>query len=166
MSLNVGFGLEAEVLHPVFSERSRRLSVRRRISLTARLWPVSDGLVQAVAIHRSVKPPSAPPSPKRHPPRCRDIERCSQALYDRVAVELLLGSSSCDQSVIAAELFAPRPRPSADQLVATIDRISLKEGRGAVRIGRTPEKPKWAMSRDILSQHSTTCWDELIGVRG
>lgn len=50
--------------------------------------------------------------------------------------------------------------------MAAIDRINLKEGRGAVRIGRMPEKPKWAMRREMLSQRYTTHWDELIGVRG
>ncbi|WP_043307929.1 translesion error-prone DNA polymerase V subunit UmuC [Pseudomonas sp. ML96] len=67
---------------------------------------------------------------------------------------------------LTPDLFAPKPRPGADQLMAAIDQINLKEGRGAIRIGRIPEKPKWAMRRNMLSQRYTTHWDELIGVRG
>lgn len=44
--------------------------------------------------------------------------------------------------------------------------INQREGRGSVRIGRVPKKPKWAMRREMLSQHFTTRWDEVIGVRG
>jgi DNA polymerase V len=67
---------------------------------------------------------------------------------------------------ITPDLFAPNPRPGADQLMAAIDQINQKEGRGTVRTGRIPKKPKWDMRRDMLSQRYTTCWDELIGVRG
>lgn len=67
---------------------------------------------------------------------------------------------------LTPDLFAPKPRPGADQLMAAIDRINLKEGRGSIRIGRIPEKTKWAMRRDMLSPRYTTQWDELIGVRG
>ncbi|WP_437179084.1 DUF4113 domain-containing protein [Pseudomonas aeruginosa] len=53
--------------------------------------------------------------------------------------------------------------------LAPLNRIDLagviqEEGRGTVRIGRIPKKPKWAMRREMLSQRYTTCWDELVGV--
>ncbi|MDD1009668.1 DUF4113 domain-containing protein [Pseudomonas shahriarae] len=50
--------------------------------------------------------------------------------------------------------------------MAAVDRINLKEGRGAIRIGRIPEKPKWAVRRAMLSLRYTICWHERIGVRG
>ncbi len=46
---------------------------------------------------------------------------------------------------------------------------AVKEGidrRGTVRIGRVPATPAWAMRREMLSQRFTTCWEEVIGVRG
>lgn len=64
------------------------------------------------------------------------------------------------------DLFAPKPRPGAEQLMKVVDRINQREGRGTVRIGRVPMKPVWAMRREMLSQRYTTRWDELIGVRG
>ncbi|QXZ17215.1 DUF4113 domain-containing protein [Pseudomonas sp. AO-1] len=67
---------------------------------------------------------------------------------------------------LTPNLFAPNPRPCAYQLMAAVDRINLKEGRGAIRIGRIPEKPKWAVRRAMLSLRYTICWHERIGVRG
>jgi DNA polymerase V len=67
---------------------------------------------------------------------------------------------------LTPDLFAPKPRPGADQLMKAVDQINQREGRGAVRIGRVPAKPKWAMRREMLSQRYTTRWEEVIGVRG
>lgn len=67
---------------------------------------------------------------------------------------------------LTGDLFTPGPRHGADELMAVVDQINQKEGRGAVRFGRVPKKPKWAMRREMLSQRYTTCWDEVIGVRG
>lgn len=64
------------------------------------------------------------------------------------------------------DLFAPKPRPGAERLMAVVDQINEREGRGTVRIGRVPAKPAWAMRREMLSQKYTTRWEEVIGVRG
>lgn len=64
------------------------------------------------------------------------------------------------------DLFAPESRRGAEQLMAVVDQINQREGRGTVRIGRVPAKPAWAMRRAMLSSRYTTCWDEVIGVRG
>ena len=62
------------------------------------------------------------------------------------------------------DLFAPRPRPGADRLMAVIDRINARQGRGSIRLGRVPAEPAWAMRRELMSQRYTTCWDELLQV--
>lgn len=67
---------------------------------------------------------------------------------------------------LTPDLFAPKSRPGSEQLMKVVDQINQKEGRGTVRIGRVPAKPDWAMRREMLSQKYTTCWDEVIGVRG
>ncbi|QKE61881.1 translesion error-prone DNA polymerase V subunit UmuC [Aquipseudomonas campi] len=67
---------------------------------------------------------------------------------------------------LTPDLFALKPRSGSEQLMKVVDQINQREGRGAVRIGRIPAKPKWAMRREMLSQRYTTRWDELIGVRG
>lgn len=66
---------------------------------------------------------------------------------------------------LTPDLFSPKTRRGADQLMAAIDQINQKKGRGAVRIGRIPQKPEWAMRRDMLSQRYTTDWNELIPPR-
>lgn len=62
------------------------------------------------------------------------------------------------------DLFAPQPRPGADRLMAVIDRINARQGRGSIRLGRVPAEPAWAMRRELLSQRYTTRWDELLQV--
>lgn len=67
---------------------------------------------------------------------------------------------------LTPDLFAPAPRRGAERLMAVIDQINRKEGRGTVRIGSVPAAPAWAMRREMLSQRYTTRWEEVIGVRG
>ena len=67
---------------------------------------------------------------------------------------------------VTADLFAPAPRPGSEQLMATLDAINKREGRGTVRLGRVPADPAWGMRRDMKSRCFTTRWDEVIGVRG
>ncbi|OEC35937.1 DNA polymerase V subunit UmuC [Pseudomonas sp. 21C1] len=64
------------------------------------------------------------------------------------------------------DLFASAPRPGSERLMAVVDAINKREGRGTVRLGRVPVAPAWAMRREMKSQCYTTRWDEVIGVRG
>ncbi|TLX52828.1 DNA polymerase V subunit UmuC, partial [Stutzerimonas nosocomialis] len=65
---------------------------------------------------------------------------------------------------ITPDLFAPAPRRGAERLMAVVDEINKREGRGTVRLGRVPAQPEWGMRRDMKSPHYTTDWDELITV--
>lgn len=67
---------------------------------------------------------------------------------------------------LTQDLFAPAPRRGAERLMAVVDQINQREGRGTVRIGRVPAAPAWAMRREMLSPRYTTRWSEVIGVRG
>ncbi len=67
---------------------------------------------------------------------------------------------------LTPDLFAPEPRRGAERLMAVVDQINQREGRGTVRIGRVPAAPAWAMRREMLSPRYTTRWSEVIGVRG
>ena len=64
-----------------------------------------------------------------------------------------------------ADLFAAQPRPGSDRLMAVVDRINAREGRGTVRLGRIPAAPEWEMKRDLMSQRYATRWGELFKVR-
>ncbi|MDH0084861.1 translesion error-prone DNA polymerase V subunit UmuC [Stutzerimonas stutzeri] len=63
------------------------------------------------------------------------------------------------------DLFAAAPRPGADRLMAVVDQINAREGRGTVRLGRIPATAEWSMKREMMSQRYTTRWDELMVVR-
>jgi len=82
--------------------------------------------------------------------------------YSKAEV-LLMDLRQCGE--FTGDLFAVTPRPGADRLMAVVDRINAREGRGTVRLGRIPAVPKWAMRREMLSQRYTTRWDELMVVR-
>ncbi|MWV18264.1 translesion error-prone DNA polymerase V subunit UmuC [Pseudomonas sp. L-22-4S-12] len=83
--------------------------------------------------------------------------------YSKCSILLMDLSQSGE---LTPDLFAPAPRRGAERLMAVIDQINQKEGRGAVRIGSVPAAPAWAMRREMLSQRYTTRWEEVIGVRG
>jgi len=67
---------------------------------------------------------------------------------------------------VTADLFAPAARAGSDKLMAAVDAINKREGRGTVRLGRVPVDPGWGMKREMKSRCYTTRWDEVIGVRG
>lgn len=63
------------------------------------------------------------------------------------------------------DLFAPAPRPGAERLMAVLDKINAREGRGTIRLGRVPSSPDWGMRRELMSPRYTTRWGELMVVR-
>lgn len=67
---------------------------------------------------------------------------------------------------VTMDLFAPAARARSDKLMAAVDAINKREGRGTVRLGRVPVDPDWGMKREMKSRYFTTRWDEVIGVRG
>ncbi|MFG0336635.1 DUF4113 domain-containing protein [Pseudomonas sp. zjy_13] len=50
--------------------------------------------------------------------------------------------------------------------MAVVDQANQRKGRGTARIGRVTAASTWAMRREMMSQRYTTCWEEVIGVRG
>lgn len=83
--------------------------------------------------------------------------------YSKCAV-LLMDLSQ--RGEVTADLFAPAPRRGSERLMAVIDVINRREGRGTVRLGSVPIAPDWGMRRDMKSQCYTTRWDELLTIRG
>ena len=66
---------------------------------------------------------------------------------------------------MTSDLFAPPPRKGSDALMAVVDAINAKQGRGTVRLGRDTSVGKWSMRRDHLSPAYTTSWHGLPKVR-
>ena len=63
------------------------------------------------------------------------------------------------------DLFAPAPRPGSDRLMAAIDAINAKQGRGTVRPARQAANQGFSMKREQLSPRFTTSWGELLRVK-
>jgi DNA polymerase V len=76
-------------------------------------------------------------------------------------------SQFVQQQGLVRDLFAPKPRANSEALMKVIDAINLRQGRGAVRLGREalPGKGQHAMQQNWLSPAYTTDWDCLPAVR-
>ncbi|WP_341305479.1 translesion error-prone DNA polymerase V subunit UmuC [Pseudomonas sp. TMP25] len=62
------------------------------------------------------------------------------------------------------DLFAPPPRPGSERLMAVMDAINAKQGRGTIRPARLAVNQGFSMKREQLSPRFTTSWDELLRV--
>lgn len=62
---------------------------------------------------------------------------------------------------IQGDLFAPTPRPGSQALMATLDRISARMGRGTVRLARVPAAPDWGMRQEMKSPGYVSRWSDL-----
>lgn len=63
------------------------------------------------------------------------------------------------------DLFAPAPRPGSERLMAAVDAINAKQGRGTVRPARLAISQGVSMKRERLSPRFTTSWSELLRVK-
>ncbi len=63
------------------------------------------------------------------------------------------------------DLFAPAPRSGSERLMAAIDAINAKQGRGTVRPARLAPDQGFSMKRERLSPRFTTSWAELLRVK-
>ena len=94
----------------------------------------------------------------------RGLEAIFRPGYAYSKAEVLLQDLR-QRGELTADLFAQAPRPGADRLMDVVDRINAREGRGAVRLGRIPASPVWAMKREMMSNRYTSRWDELMIVQ-
>jgi DNA polymerase V len=64
-----------------------------------------------------------------------------------------------------ASLFPTRDPARSAVLMKTLDTLTDRHGRGAVRIASTAPRGSWTMKRQKLSPRYTTCADEMLPVR-
>ncbi|WP_455233344.1 translesion error-prone DNA polymerase V subunit UmuC [Geopseudomonas aromaticivorans] len=62
---------------------------------------------------------------------------------------------------IQGDLFAPAPRPGSEALMAALDQINARMGRGTVRLARVPAAPGWSMKAEMKSPAYVSRWSEL-----
>ncbi|AQX62582.1 DUF4113 domain-containing protein [Pseudomonas syringae pv. actinidiae] len=67
----------------------------------------------------------------------------------------------CQPGEFTDDLFSAAQPLNSDRLMAALDMINDKWGRGTLRTGSVPVTPDWGMRRDQMSQSFTTRLDQL-----
>jgi DNA polymerase V len=78
--------------------------------------------------------------------------------YSKAEVLLL---NLCQRGEYTDDLFAVSQPPVSDKVMAVLDAINRRWGRGTLRVGSVPFNPDWAMRRELMSQSYTTRLDQL-----
>ena len=74
-------------------------------------------------------------------------------------------SQFSQRGLSTGDLFAEAPRRNSDALMAVMDAINAKQGRGTIRLARDASTGPWKMHREYLTPAYTTSWDSLPKVR-
>ncbi len=67
----------------------------------------------------------------------------------------------CRRGEFTDDLFAPIQPAHSQRVMAVLDSINAKWGRGTLRPGVVPATPVWSMRRELMSQSFTTRVDQL-----
>lgn len=59
------------------------------------------------------------------------------------------------------DLFAEAEQAEDSKLMAVLDRVNQRFGRGVIRISSQDAGEEWGMRQERKSPAYTTCWDEL-----
>lgn len=78
--------------------------------------------------------------------------------YSKAEVLLL---SLCQRGEYTSDLFAAAQPPEATRVMAVLDQINERWGRGTLRAASVPANPDWGMRREMMSQSFTTRLDQL-----
>lgn len=66
----------------------------------------------------------------------------------------------CGRGEFTDDLFAPIQPAHSQRVMAVLDSINAKWGRGTLRPGVVPATPAWSMRRELMSQSFTTRVDQ------
>ncbi|WEX13875.1 MULTISPECIES: DUF4113 domain-containing protein [unclassified Pseudomonas] len=78
--------------------------------------------------------------------------------YSKAEVLLM---NLCQQGEYTDDLFATSQPADATKLMAVLDQVNGRWGRGTLRSASVPLNPDWGMRRDMMSQSYTTKLDQL-----
>jgi DNA polymerase V len=78
--------------------------------------------------------------------------------YSKAEVMLL---NLCQPGEYTEDLFAATQSAEATKLMAVLDQINERWGRGTLRSTSVPSNPDWDMRREMMSQSYTTRLDQL-----
>jgi DNA polymerase V len=78
--------------------------------------------------------------------------------YSKAEVLLM---SLCQPGEYTDDLFATSQPTESTKVMAVLDQINERWGRGTLRAASVPSNPEWAMRREMMSQSYTTRLDQL-----
>ncbi|MCH4899566.1 MULTISPECIES: translesion error-prone DNA polymerase V subunit UmuC [Pseudomonas] len=78
--------------------------------------------------------------------------------YSKAEVLLM---NLCRPGEYTDDLFAASQPTESTKVMAVLDQINERWGRGTLRAASVPSKPEWAMRREMMSQSFTTRLDQL-----
>ncbi|MNO97722.1 DNA polymerase V subunit UmuC [compost metagenome] len=67
----------------------------------------------------------------------------------------------CQPGEYTDDLFATSQPAGASRVMAVLDQINGRWGRGTLRAASVPTNPDWGMRREMMSQSYTTRLDQL-----
>jgi DNA polymerase V len=82
--------------------------------------------------------------------------------YSKAEVMLL---NLCQPGEYTDDLFAVSQPSEATKVMAVLDEINERWGKGTLRAASVPRSPEWSMRRELMSQSYTTKLDQLWTVR-
>lgn len=88
------------------------------------------------------------------------VEHVYREGYSFAKAEVLL-VDLCQRGEFTDDLFAAVQPAASEKVMAVLDDINSKWGRGTLRPGIVPVEPEWEMKREMLSQSFTTNVDQL-----
>jgi DNA polymerase V len=88
------------------------------------------------------------------------LEHVYRPGYSFAKAEVLL-FDLCQRGEFTDDLFAATQPAASEKVMAVLDSINAKWGRGTLRPGVVPVEPEWEMKREMLSQSFTTKVNQL-----
>ncbi|UVL32983.1 translesion error-prone DNA polymerase V subunit UmuC [Pseudomonas sp. B21-041] len=88
------------------------------------------------------------------------LDRVYRPSFKYSKAEVLL-MSLCQPGEFTDDLFAASQPAESTKVMAVLDQINERWGRGTLRAASVPSSPAWAMRREMMSQSYTTRLDQL-----
>lgn len=88
------------------------------------------------------------------------VDRVYRPGFKYSKAEVLL-MSLCQPGEYTDDLFAASQPTESTRVMAVLDQINERWGRGTLRAASVPSSPEWAMRREMMSQSYTTRLDQL-----
>ena len=88
------------------------------------------------------------------------LDRIYRAGFRYSKAEIIL-LELCKRGEFTEDLFNASQQPASERLMAVLDAVNVRWGRGTMRLASVPAKAQWSMRQEMMSQSYTTRIDQL-----